>query len=156
MKEFSCPTGRVVGAKVISPECKGHLVTRPPFEEAFTRTCAYGFEVEGLWFLSCIHPNFELLERESSAPRKVEENAMTATEPAPADEDTHAGAPLTMAAEETRERIIEAAIDRFGSHGFDTGLETIAETATSAKYWCFITSVRRRVSAAPVTTTSWN
>ena len=44
-------------------------------------------------------------------------------------EDTHAGQPPTMAALEARARIIDAAIDQFGRHGFGTGLRAVAEAA---------------------------
>jgi AcrR family transcriptional regulator len=54
---------------------------------------------------------------------------MTADEAVMASEDTHAGAPLTTAAVEAHSRIRDIAIEQFGRHGFDTGLQAIADAA---------------------------
>ena len=44
-------------------------------------------------------------------------------------EDTHAGTPLTTAALDAHVRIRDVAIEQFGRHGFDTGLQAIADAA---------------------------
>ena len=54
---------------------------------------------------------------------------MTTADAAMATEDTYAGQPPTTAALEAHARIIDAAIDQFGRHGFDTGLGAVAEAA---------------------------
>ena len=54
---------------------------------------------------------------------------MTATDAVMPTEDTYAGRPPTAAALEARARIIVAAVDQFGRHGFDTGLGAIADAA---------------------------
>lgn len=54
---------------------------------------------------------------------------MTTDETVIVTEDTHAGTPLTAAAQDAHARIRDVAIEQFGRHGFDAGLQAIADAA---------------------------
>jgi hypothetical protein len=71
-------------------------------------------------------------ERVGSA--RFEEDIMTTVNTEMVTDDAVAGRPMTTTADDVHTRIRDAAIDQFGRHGFDVGLQAVADAAESTRY----------------------